>query len=105
MTDKEIPTVPASQQLRALAEDVMRCDPRPTASDDDTHSEWLEMAADRLAQAVIENGDSSLLTVLAEHYIKHLMGEEHAKSLAPSVDSSTEATTNNLDTKDRDRSS
>ena len=80
MTDKEIPTVPASHRLRALAEDAMRCDPRTTASDDDTHSEWLEMAAGRLAQAVIESGDSSLLIVLAEGYIEHLMEEEHAES-------------------------
>jgi hypothetical protein len=73
MTDKKIPTVPDFDRLRALAKDAMRCSPQTTASDDaDAFSEWLEMAAERLAQAVVESADRSLLIALAESYIDQL---------------------------------
>ena len=76
MTDKKIPTVPASHRLRALAEDAM---PLTIAFDGDAadaQSEWLDMAARRLAQAVVESADHSLLIALAEDYIEHLMEED-----------------------------
>jgi hypothetical protein len=81
MTDKEIPTVPASHRLRALAKDVMQDaiqrHPRTSTSDDDddAFSERLDMAAQQLA-AVVEHSDPSLLIALAESYIEHLMREE-----------------------------
>jgi hypothetical protein len=80
MTDKQIPpTVPASHRLRALAEDTMPLTIEFDGDAADAQSAWLDMAAGRLAQAIIESGDSSLLTVLAKGYIEHLMEEEHAK--------------------------